>query len=578
MAGYLDMPEATSRALRGGWLHTGDLGRFDERGRLTLVDRAKDVVITGGYNVYPREVEDVLLAEPAVAEAAVVGVPDREWGERVVAYLVAGPRAEIDPTALDRRCLERHRPPQAAEGVRPGRGAAAQRRRQGAQAAPARAVRRRPRDRGRAMTHVELLDETIRDGQQSLWGMRMQAGMALPVADALDRTGFKVIDAAASSFMEVLVKYCREDPWEGLDLLRGAIRRTPMRGGMRGNAAVSFGVTPPALMDLWMRRLNEHGVRSYWIYDVLYGVENFARLARIAKEYGSEVVGTVFYSQSPVHTDDHLAAKAAEIAAVPEIDGVLFYDTAGVLDIDRLRALVPKIVAAAAGKPVEFHSNNLMGTSGLAYVEAVRHGVRVLHTASTPMANGPSVPSTESVVRNLELMGCTHTIDKSLLAPVAEHFRRVGQAAGFLVDQVSEYDLFNVTHQVPGGMLGTLARAARAARDGASGSRRCSRRRREVRRELGWPVMATPLSQLVGTQAVLNVVTGQRYSMVPDEVVAYAAGHYGEPPGADRRRRCSTGSWPRRARRRSWRARPRSRRSRSSARATAPATTTTCSS
>jgi oxaloacetate decarboxylase alpha subunit len=379
------------------------------------------------------------------------------------------------------------------------------------------------------MNHVELVEETLRDGQQSLWGMRMQAGMALPVADILDRSGFRIIDAAASSFMEVLVKYCREDPWAGLDLLRGAIRRTPMRGGMRGNAAVSFGVTPDALMDLWMRRLNEHGVRSYWLYDVLYGVENFARLARIAKEYGSEVVGTVFFSLSPIHTDDYLADRVAEIAAVDEIDGVLFYDTAGVLEVERLRALLPRVIAAAAGKPVEFHSNNLMGTSGLAYVEAVRHGIRILHTASRPMANGPSVPSTESVVRNLELLGCTHDIDKSLLEPVADHFRRVGRAAGYLVDQVSEYDLFNVTHQVPGGMLGTL-RAQLEQHGMTHRTEEVMAETGEVRRELGWPVMATPLSQLVGTQAVLNVVTGKRYSMIPDEVVAYAAGHYGKPP------------------------------------------------
>jgi oxaloacetate decarboxylase alpha subunit len=379
------------------------------------------------------------------------------------------------------------------------------------------------------MPEVELLDVTLRDGQQSLWGMRMQAGMALPVADHLDRTGFKAVDAAASSFMEVLVKYCRENPWEGLDLLRRAIHRTPMRGGMRGNACISFGVSPDALMDLWMRRLNEHGVRSFWIYDVLYGIDNFARLARIAKEYGSEVVGTVFYTMSPVHTDSYLAAKAAEIAAVPEIDGVLFYDTAGVLDLDRLRVLVPKIVAAAAPKPVEIHANNLMGMSGLTYVEAVRHGIHVLHTASRSMANGPSVPSTESVMRNLELMGCSHSIDASLLAPVEEHFRRVGRASGYLVDQVSEYDLFNVTHQVPGGMVGTL----KAQLEQHGMTHRLDEvlaETGEVRRELGWPVMATPLSQLVGTQAVLNVVTGNRYSLVPDEVVAYAAGHYGEPP------------------------------------------------
>lgn len=379
------------------------------------------------------------------------------------------------------------------------------------------------------MPSVEILDSTLRDGQQSLWGMRMQAGMALPVADVLDRTGFSVIDFAGSSHMEVLLKYKRENPWEGLDLLRAAIHRTPMRGGMRANACISFGVSPDALMDLWMRRLNEHGVRSYWIYDVLYGIDNFARLAKIAKEYGSEVVGTVFYTISPVHTDDYLAAKAAEIAAVPEIDGVLFYDTAGVLEAERLRTLLPKIVAAAAPKPVEIHANNLMGTSGLTYVEAVRHGVKVLHTASRSMANGPSTPSTESVVRNLELMGWEHGLDTSLLPAVEEHFRAVGRAAGHLVDQVSEYDLFNLTHQVPGGMVGTL----KAQLEQHGMTHRLDEVLAEtgrVREELGWPVMATPLSQLVGTQAVLNVVSGERYELVPDQVVAYAAGHYGEPP------------------------------------------------
>ena len=114
MSGYLDMPEATAAALAGGWLHTGDLGFFDEAGRLTLVDRAKDVVITGGYNVYPREVEDVLELDPAVAEVAVVGVADPEWGERIVAFVVTAEGAELDPAKLDRRCLDaiaRHKRP-----------------------------------------------------------------------------------------------------------------------------------------------------------------------------------------------------------------------------------------------------------------------------------------------------------------------------------------------------------------------------------------------------------------------------------------------------------------------------------
>ena len=114
MSGYLGLPEATAETLRGGWLHTGDLGRLDADGYLTLVDRAKDVVISGGYNVYPREVEDVLLTDPTIAEAAVVGVPDADWGERLVAFVVPSAAGRPDPAALDVRCLAaiaRHKRP-----------------------------------------------------------------------------------------------------------------------------------------------------------------------------------------------------------------------------------------------------------------------------------------------------------------------------------------------------------------------------------------------------------------------------------------------------------------------------------
>jgi long-chain acyl-CoA synthetase len=106
MKGYWDNAQATAAALEGGWLHTGDLGTMDAEGFLTLKDRSKDLIISGGANIYPREVEEVLLADPAVAEVAVVGAPDREWGERVVAFVVARPGRTVDPAALDRLCLD----------------------------------------------------------------------------------------------------------------------------------------------------------------------------------------------------------------------------------------------------------------------------------------------------------------------------------------------------------------------------------------------------------------------------------------------------------------------------------------
>lgn len=103
MAGYWNNPAATADTLRGGWLYTGDMGSFDDRGYLTLRDRSKDVVISGGSNIYPREVEELLLAHPDVAEAAVVGTPDPEWGEIVVAFIVgSAPAGELDAHLLDR--------------------------------------------------------------------------------------------------------------------------------------------------------------------------------------------------------------------------------------------------------------------------------------------------------------------------------------------------------------------------------------------------------------------------------------------------------------------------------------------
>ncbi|MBX9605107.1 MAG: pyruvate carboxylase [Gammaproteobacteria bacterium] len=377
------------------------------------------------------------------------------------------------------------------------------------------------------MAHVEFLDETMRDGQQSLWGMRMTAGMALPVTPLIDRVGYRVVDLTGSSQFEVLIRECRENPWEGLDLLVQSMPRSKLRAGMRSNAAVTFSVTPDALMDAWIRQLNEHGCRSFWIYDVLFNIDKMHRLAKIAKAYGSEVAGTVMYTLSPVHSDEYFAEKAAQIAASPDIDTILLYDTAGVLDAERIKTLVPAIVARIGGRPLELHSNNRLGQSVQAYLAGIECGVNILHTSTRPLANGPAVPSIEVMARNVTRRGHTHDIDEKLLAPIADHFEKVGHAAGYLVNQFAEYDVLSVDHQIPGGMVGTLR--AQLAKHGMSDKlEEVFEETAIVRRELGYPGMATPFSQLVGIQAVLNIVTGKRYSVVPDEVIQYAAGYYGQ--------------------------------------------------
>jgi acyl-CoA synthetase (AMP-forming)/AMP-acid ligase II len=107
LGGYWNRPEATSEAFRDGWFHTGDLARRDEEGFVYIVDRKKDMIVSGAENVYPREVEDVLYGHPAVAEAAVFGLPDEHWGERVAAAIVLRAGERVDEAALDALCRAR---------------------------------------------------------------------------------------------------------------------------------------------------------------------------------------------------------------------------------------------------------------------------------------------------------------------------------------------------------------------------------------------------------------------------------------------------------------------------------------
>ena len=357
------------------------------------------------------------------------------------------------------------------------------------------------------MAHINFLDETLRDGQQSLWGMRMQAGMALPVTPIIDHTGYQIISLAGSSLFEVLIRHCQEDPWAGLDMLVQSMPNTPLRAGCRSNGSVTFGHTPDALMDIWVDRLCAHGLRSFWLYDVLFNIDKMHRLAKIAKTYDCQVAGTMLFTLSPVHDDAFWADKADKLSALPEIDSLLLYDTGGVLD----------------------HSNNMLGQSAKAYCDAVEFGVTVLHTAARSMANGPSIPSIDIMCKNLEALGHTHNIDTGKLKPVSDHFRSVAEAAGYLHDQSYEYDVTSLTTQIPGGMMGTL-RNQLIQQNMLDKLPVVLDEVAKVRRELGYPGMATPFAQLVGTLAVLNIVTGKRYSAVPDEVIQYAVGYYGEPP------------------------------------------------
>ena len=165
------------------------------------------------------------------------------------------------------------------------------------------------------MSTIEFVDQTLRDGQQSLWGMRMRAGHALPVAAAIDRVGYAVVDVTGSSQFEVQVRHHHDNPWEGLDLLRAAMPTATLRAGTRSNGIVGMGLTPYCMLDLWVTTLAKHGIDSFWIFDCLFNIHEMERMVGTVRNAGSTASPQVMFGTSPVHTDAYFADKVAKLAA-----------------------------------------------------------------------------------------------------------------------------------------------------------------------------------------------------------------------------------------------------------------------
>ncbi|MBI2959475.1 MAG: hypothetical protein HYY28_04115 [Betaproteobacteria bacterium] len=378
------------------------------------------------------------------------------------------------------------------------------------------------------MEEIEFVDVTLRDGHQSLWATRMSAPMMLPIAPLIDRAGYKCIQVGSSgNHFVAYSRYLRENPWEKLRLLVKAMPRTPLHGAIRSRGVWSFGIQPDSVVELFVRRLAAYGIRRLCIFDPLHDFPNIHHPIRVAKEVGLQIEGCLVYSLSPVHTDEFYAQKAAELAEL-KVDFLLIKDSIGLLTPERTKTLAPAILANSGGIAVEIHSHCTTGLAPLCYVEAVKAGVRTVQTASTPLANGNSLPSVENTLKNIERLGFTSSLDREALKTIAEHFTAVAKREGKPLGVPVEYELSQYDHHIPGGMRSNLESMLFIHGD----SHRLDQVLEEtivVRKELGYPVMITPLSQIVGTQAVFNVVSGERYKLVSDEVIKYALGFYGKP-------------------------------------------------
>ncbi|MDP6391238.1 MAG: pyruvate carboxylase subunit B [Alphaproteobacteria bacterium] len=379
------------------------------------------------------------------------------------------------------------------------------------------------------MANIRLIDVTLRDAHQCLWATRMTTAMMRDVAPLLDRAGFEAIDLVGGAVFDVAVRYLRENPWERMRILSEWVTETPLIVHHRGQSLFTFEFFADDVVELTAERIAANGIRYHTTYDALNDVRNLEVPVRAAKRAGLHTVAGLVYTVSPVHTDDYYAAKARELVEL-DVDGVFIKDPSGLLTPERIVTLAPAIKGEIGELPLQLHTHCLTGLAPYVALEAVDHGVEVVHAATSTLAHGASHPPTEELTRNLRRRGHEVDIDLAPVETAAGLLAGIAEREGKPVGAPVEYDEFHFHHQMPGGMVSNLEYQLETM--GMEGRlEEILQEAGRVRADLGYPIVVSPFAQYIVTQAVLNVVADERYATVPDEVRRYVMGGYGEIAG-----------------------------------------------
>ena len=378
---------------------------------------------------------------------------------------------------------------------------------------------------------VQITDTTFRDAHQSLMATRMRTESMIPIAERVDAVGFFSLEVWGGATFDVSIRYLNEDPWERLRTLKKHVRKTPLQMLLRGQNLVGYRNYPDDVLVKFVKKAAENGVDVFRIFDALNDTRNLETAIKTVKEADAHAQGSLCYTISPVHTTEYYL-KAAKCLAELNCDSICIKDMAGMLMPEEAYRLVSAL-KKEIGLPIHMHCHSTSGTVMMTYWRACQAGADILDAAFSPFAWGTSQPPVESIVAGLKGTEYETGLDMELLIEIAEYFRELREKYYDplrLISPLAErVDTSILMHQIPGGMFSNLISQLRE-QNAMDKLDMVLKEVPHVREELGYPPLVTPTSQLVGTQAVFNVLSGERYKIVPKEVRDYVKGFYGRSP------------------------------------------------
>ncbi|WP_088552743.1 oxaloacetate decarboxylase subunit alpha [Calderihabitans maritimus] len=375
---------------------------------------------------------------------------------------------------------------------------------------------------------IRITDTTLRDAHQSLLATRMKTEHMLPIAEKIDAVGFHSLEVWGGATFDSCMRFLNEDPWERLRQLRKAFRNTKLQMLLRGQNLVGYKHYADDVVEEFVKKAHANGIDIFRIFDALNDVRNMRKAMEVAKQVGAHVQATVSYTISPVHNVEHYVALAKQLEEMGA-DSLCIKDMAGILSptgaFELITALKQNI-----NIPIQLHCHYTSGMASMTYLKAIEAGVDVIDTAISSLAMGTSQPATESMVAALQGTPYDTGLDLQLLSEIAEYFKEVRKEYKEFDVAANTVDANVLVYQIPGGMISNFI-SQLAQQNALDKLPEVLAEVPRVREDFGYPPLVTPSSQIVGTQAVLNVIMGERYKMVTNESKAYMKGLYGQPPG-----------------------------------------------
>ena len=375
------------------------------------------------------------------------------------------------------------------------------------------------------MSKLGITEVVLRDGNQSLLATRISLEDLLPAARLLDEIGYWSIESWGGATFDVCLRHLNEDPWERLKELKKAMPKTPQQMLLRGQNLVGYKHFSDQIVSKFINKSAENGIDVFRIFDALNDIENIRFSLEQVKENNKHAQAAMAYTTSPIHNIQYWLDLAKSMEDIG-IDSIAIKDMAGILKPNDAFQLISKLKEELS-IPIHMQTHATTGMSTATNLKAIEAGIDNIDTSISSMSMTYGHSSTETLVSMLQDTDLSLDFDLLKLDQISQYFKKIRNKYSEFEGSLKGVDVQMLVRQVPGGMLSNLESQLKQI-NLEDKLEEVIQEIPRVRKDLGYLPLVTPVSQIIGAQALSNIIDGKRYEKLSIELTKLISGYYGK--------------------------------------------------